>query len=194
MTLKKKNYPGFLILVVGNSGSGKDSIINGVIEKYTEDTRKIHLVQRYITRPPSETEKNLTISPIKFKEMGKRGQFALKWHIYGLDYGVPIEIDKWLEAGDIVLVNVSRTIVKETQKKYKNVKTIFIDVPFEIILKRLRERGREDEKKLAERIERARKNQSFPNADFVIDNSTDLENAINQFLEYLNTIIKDSKI
>jgi len=27
---QKKNYPGSLILVVGNSGSGKDSIMKGV--------------------------------------------------------------------------------------------------------------------------------------------------------------------
>jgi ribose 1,5-bisphosphokinase len=188
---KKKNYPGFLILVIGNSGSGKDSIINGVLERYIQNKRKIHLVQRYITRLPSETEKNIPISPIIFKEMEKKGQFALKWHIYGLDYGVPIEIDKWLEVGDIALVNVSRTIVKEARKKYKNVKIIFIDVPFEMILKRLRDRGREDEKKLEERIERARKNQKFPTADFIIDNSGDLETAINQFLDYLNYSIKE---
>jgi ribose 1,5-bisphosphokinase len=185
----EKSYPGILILVVGNSGSGKDSIIRGVIEKYPQDN-KIRLAQRYITRPPSEFEENIPISPNKFKEMEDNNLFALKWSIYGLNYGVPIEIDKWLEEGDIVLVNVSRTIVEETRKIYKNIKVVFVEVPFEISLKRLKDRGRETEQQLNMRIERARKNISFPTADYVIDNSNDLEYAIKQFLEYIQTIIK----
>ncbi|MFW9951421.1 MAG: phosphonate metabolism protein/1,5-bisphosphokinase (PRPP-forming) PhnN [Candidatus Thorarchaeota archaeon] len=187
----KKIYPGFLILVVGNSGSGKDSIIKGVIEKYPQDDPKIHLVQRYITRPPSESEENIAITPTSFKKMDKRRQFALKWNIYGLHYGVPIQIDNWLENGDIVLVNVSRKIVNQARKKYKNVKVVFIQVPFEISVQRLKERGREDNKKLKERIERARKNQMFPNADVIINNSGKLEVAINRFLEYLKALIID---
>ncbi len=187
----EKSYPGILILVVGNSGSGKDSIIKGVVEKFPRNKMTIRLAQRYITRPPSEFEGNISISPNEFKEMEEKNLFALNWHIYGLNYGVPIKIDKWLENGDIVLVNVSRTIVEETRKIYKNIKVVFIEVPFEISLKRLKERGRENKQQLNMRIERARKNKSFPAADYVIDNSKDLEYAIKQFLEYIKTITKD---
>lgn len=187
----EKSYPGILILVVGNSGSGKDSIIKGVVEKFPKSKMTIHLAQRYITRPPSEFEGNISISPNEFKEMEEKNLFALNWHIYGLNYGVSIKIDKWLENGDLVLVNVSRTIVEETRKIYKNIKVVFIEVPFEISLKRLKERGRENEQQLNMRIERARKNKSFPAADYVIDNSKDLEYAIKQFLEYIKTITKD---
>ena len=117
----KKDYPGFLILVIGNSGSGKDSIIKGAVEKYSRDKPRIHLVQRYITRPPSETENNIPITLNEFKTMEQDNQFALKWNIYGLYYGVSIEIDEWLKSGDLVLVNVSRTIVKNVRRIYKNV-------------------------------------------------------------------------
>ncbi|MFW9951562.1 MAG: phosphonate metabolism protein/1,5-bisphosphokinase (PRPP-forming) PhnN, partial [Candidatus Thorarchaeota archaeon] len=185
----RKNFPGFLILVIGNSGSGKDSIIKGVIEKYSQETPKIHIVQRYITRPPSEFEENLAITPKVFKDMDKKHKFALKWKIYGLYYGIPSEIDNWLENGDLVLVNVSRKIINQARKNYENVKVVFIQVPFELSVQRLTKRGRESNKKLKERLERARKNQSFPTADTVINNSGKLDDAINQFKKYLDALI-----
>jgi ribose 1,5-bisphosphokinase len=151
------------------------------------------LVKRYITRPPSDTEKNISITAKEFQKMKSNGEFALNWHIYGLDYGVPIEIDEWLKDGHLVVVNVSRTIVPLARQKYKNIKVVFIEVPFEVTLERIKERGRETGKRLEERIERARQNQKFPGADFIVDNSGNLDVAINQFLEYLiSTINKNS--
>ncbi len=188
-----KNFPGILILVVGNSGSGKDSIINGASEKYPLDLKKVYIVKRYITRPPSENEDNYFISSEEFNEMGKKGKFALQWHIYGLDYGVSIEIEDWLKNGHTVIVNVSRTIINDTRKKYKNLKVVFIDVPLEITLQRVKIRERESEQGLKERIERARNNQKFPEADFEIDNSGELDEAINQFLNYVISLVKDNK-
>ena len=186
----KKKFPGLLILVVGNSGSGKDSIMKGIKERYPSDLKMVHLTQRYITRPSSDTEDNISITPEEFREMSTRDKFALEWHIYGLDYGVPIEIDDWLKKGHPVLVNVSRSIVKKAREIYQNIIVVFIEVPFEVTFKRVKERARESGKRLEDRIERAKKNQKFSEADFVVDNSGTLENAINQFLEYLVKIIK----
>ena len=147
---KKKVFSGTLFLVVGNSGSGKDSIIKTVLERYPSDLKSIRLTQRYITRPPSKDEDNISINPEKFREMSKQGKFALEWHIYGLDYGVPIE--------------------------------------------RLKARARESGKRLEERIERAKKNQKFADADFIVDNSEELENAVNQFLKYLVSVVRGKEL
>ena len=187
---RKKDYAGWLILVVGNSGSGKDSIMKGVKEKYPSELKKIHLAQRFITRPSSDTEDNIAISPEEFKKRSLQGRFALEWNIYGLNYGVPIEIDDWLKKGHPVLVNVSRTIVNKTRDIYQNIKVAFIEVPFEITLKRIKDRARESGERLDERIERARKNQSFPDADFIVDNSGNLEYAIDKLLNYIQTAIQ----
>ncbi|MGQ4874033.1 MAG: phosphonate metabolism protein/1,5-bisphosphokinase (PRPP-forming) PhnN [Promethearchaeia archaeon] len=186
----KKKFPGTLFLVVGNSGSGKDSIIKGVAEKYPPNLKKIYIAKRYITRPPSEFEDNYCITKEEFDEMDQKGKFALKWHIYHLDYGVPIEIEKWLREGHPVLVNVSRTIIPEAREKYENVKVVFIQVPFEITLKRLMERGREKGELLQERIERAKKHQTMEDADFIVDNSGSLDDAVDQLLNYIIKIMK----
>ena len=182
---QKKVFSGYLILVVGNSGSGKDSIMKGVKEKFSSELKSLYLAQRYITRPPSETEENVGVTSEEFKKMSLKGAFALEWNIYGLDYGVPIDIDEWLGKGYPVLVNVSRLIVKKAREIYHNVLVVFIDVPFEISLKRIKDRRRESGERLEERIQRAKKNQNYPDADFIIDNSGDLEDAIDKFLNYI---------
>jgi len=186
-----KKFPGTLFLLVGNSGSGKDSIISGIIKNYPSNLIQIYVPKRYITRPPSEFEKNISITPEEFREMDKKGKFALKWHIYELDYGIPIEIDDYLKNGHPVIINVSRTIVKDARKRYENIKVIFIEVPFEITYQRIKDRKRENKDLLKERIERARKNQKFPDANFILDNSGVLDNAINQFLNYLLEVINE---
>lgn len=171
--------------MVGNSGSGKDSIISTAMEQYSSNNNPIYVAKRYITRKSSEFEDNYGITPEEFKEMNALGNFALKWIIYGLQYGVPIEIDLWLSKGHSVIVNVSRMIIKEAREQYKNLKVIFIEVPFEVTLNRIKERGRESGKILQERINRAKSHQKFPDADLVVDNSGKLENAVSQFLDYI---------
>jgi len=187
---KKKNYSGLLILIIGNSGSGKDSIMRGVKERYPSDLKSLYLTQRYITRPYSDTEDYIAINPEDFKKLSLQGEFVLEWHIYGLDYGIPIEIDDWLKRGHPVLVNVSRSIVKKARRIYQNILVVFIDVPFEITLKRVKERARESGIRLEERILRAKQHQDIPDADFIVDNSGELEDAITKFLNYLLTAVK----
>jgi len=189
-----KNFPGVIVLVVGNSGSGKDSIISEVVKRFPSNLKEIHLTQRYITRPSSKTEDNIAITPKIFKEMSLQKKFALEWHIYDLDYGVPIDIDDWLKKGHPVIVNVSRTIVKKARSIYRNILVVFIKVPFEITFQRIKERARESGKQLQERIQRAKDNQTFPDADFIVDNSGELEIAIDQFLSYLIRVVKTKEI
>ncbi len=188
-----KKFSGILFLVVGNSGSGKDSIISGVIKKYPSNLKSIYAPKRYITRLPSKFEKNISITPQEFREMDKKDRFALKWRIYDLDYGISKKIEEYLKNGHPVILNVSRMVIEEAREKYENVKVIFIEVPFEITYQRVQDRKRESEDLLKQRIERARENQKFPDADFIIDNSGDLEDSIDAFLKYLLKIITNKE-
>ena len=73
----KKKFPGVLILIVGNSGSGKDSIISGVVKEYPKEQKEVILAKRYITRPPSEFEDNFSITTDEFELMVKQGKLFI---------------------------------------------------------------------------------------------------------------------
>ncbi|MHA2399393.1 MAG: hypothetical protein ACXADU_10960 [Promethearchaeota archaeon] len=189
-----KKFWGTLFLIVGNSGSGKDSIISGVITKYPSNRKYLYAPKRFITRRASETENNFSVTIDQFEEMDEKGKFALKWQIYDLYYGIPIFIDNWLKNGHPVIINVSRTIIKEAREIYSNIRVIFVDVPFEITSKRIETRKRENPELLRKRIERARENQEFPEADFTVDNSGELDDAINQLLDYIIESVDTSEV
>lgn len=181
-----KSKEGTLILMIGNSGSGKDSLIQWVLKAWPTGRMPPFVPTRLITRPPSpETEGFESISEEQFHQMAKKGAFSLQWKSYGNYYGVGREIEKELAKGLAVLVNVSRQIVEETRTQFPKVKVIFIRVPLQITEARIRSRGREQGDALEPRLERARENPEFPSADYIIDNSGDLEKAGQQLLDIL---------
>ncbi len=181
--VKKK----MLFFLVGNSGSGKDSLINGVIQSWPDHLPSIRIPRRYITRPPHETEPFHAVSKDKFLQLQKEGKFCLSWHIYGLDYGIPIEILDWVDQGHLVVINVSRSIIKQARLQYPFLKVIFVRVPFAITLERIKNRGREseDDPVFRDRVERAKKNQDLPDADFVVENDGPLEIGTKKLRDYL---------
>ena len=180
-------FSGHLFFLVGNSGSGKDSLLREAMEQWPENYCPVRIPQRYITRPPHETEPFISVTSKEFKTMKQEGKFCLSWHIYDLDYGVPLEVLDWLKNGDLVVVNVSRSIIPEARKQYPELKVIFVQVPFEITLGRIKSRGREseDDPVFKARVERARSHQSMPDADFIVGNIGALEIGGKKLKDYL---------
>ena len=186
---------GELFLLIGNSGSGKDSILNEVLSSWPQNFTPIKVPQRYITRPSHETEPFFSVTPEEFKKMKNNNEFSLTWHIYDLDYGVPKIVENWLSDGKIVIINVSRNIIPQARKKFPDLKVIFVKVPFEITLARVKSRGREAENDevFKERVKRAKQNQNFPGADIIIDNSGELQIAVKNFRNYLLSFAQKSE-
>ncbi len=127
--------------------------------------------------------------------MKNNHEFSLTWHIYDLDYGVPKIVENWLSDGNTVIINVSRTIIPEARQKFPDLKVIFVKVPFEITLARIKSRGREaeDDKMFKERVKRAKENQNFPSADIIIDNSGDLQIAVKNFRDIILSYAQKSE-
>ena len=109
---------GTLILVVGSSGAGKDSVIAGAAARLFGNGRII-FAQRVITRPVCDSdERHAEISPAAFAALREAGGFMLHWRAHGFDYGVPQALTAELDAGRSVVVNVSRTIVAEARCRF----------------------------------------------------------------------------
>jgi len=180
---------GRLFFIVGNSASGKDSLLAHAVANWKNETTKLIMAQRYITRPESpETERYVSVSEDEFKNMDKKKRFVLKWISYEINYGVKKDILKEIKKGNLVIVNVSRQIIEESRQRFPDLKVIFVKVPVDIVIQRLQERGRENDEQIQQRIERAKETgDELPGADFEIENTGTIEEGGAKLLEYLET-------
>jgi phosphonate metabolism protein PhnN/1,5-bisphosphokinase (PRPP-forming) len=176
---------GTLILVVGPSGAGKDSLIAGAAQRLGSDPALV-FARRVITRPSgSGGEDHFAVTATEFDRLGREGGLMLRWHAHGLDYGLPRELAAALEAGRTVVANVSRTVIAEARRRFAPVAVIAVSVAPETLAARLAARGRETATDVAERLRRGGLLSAEP-ADFVIDNDGTFETAIDRFVELLS--------
>lgn len=179
--------PGQLFFVVGASGVGKDSIIQ-YVRSTLNASNAVLFAHRYITRPVDLAgENHIALSEAEFDSRMAQGCFAMHWSSHGLQYGVGIEIDQWLDQGLHVVVNGSRAYLNSALQRYPNLKPIHIQVSHDILLQRLIKRGREDMQNIQARLQRAKLLESLdaPNVA-VIHNEGTLEEAGDVFMAVIS--------
>ncbi|WP_449434324.1 phosphonate metabolism protein/1,5-bisphosphokinase (PRPP-forming) PhnN [Pseudomonas putida] len=177
---------GRLIFLVGPSGSGKDSLIDAARQQLA--VAGVEIARRVITRSAeAKGEAAHGVSPERFDEMRTQGAFAMHWRANGLDYGIPAQVDRWLEQGRSVLVNGSRAYLPEARRRYPGLLAICLEVRPEVLRKRLQARGRETQEQIEQRLAR---NASLPIepglAVHVLDNSATLDAAVAALLDLLH--------
>jgi ribose 1,5-bisphosphokinase len=145
--------PGRLVLVVGPSGAGKDTLL-GLAKTACADDANIVFPRRAITREATASEDNEELSPEAFREAVERGAFAVNWEAHGHCYGLRSAIDDDVRAGRTVIANVSRTVIGALRRAYLDVMVIAITAPSEILAKRLASRGRGSDGKIEQRLGR----------------------------------------
>lgn len=173
---------GRLVLVVGPSGAGKDTLISAAKAALADDRRYV-FPRRVVTRTASkELEDHESVTMEAFDSLEAAGAFALTWRAHGLAYGIPANLGVALEAGRIVVLNVSRAIVAEARARFPGTAVLLVDAAAALRAERLAARGRETAEAIAARIGR-----EVPSAGetIVIDNSGSLENGVAGFLEAL---------
>ena len=145
--------PGRLILVVGPSGAGKDTLLGFAKAACAEDA-KIVFPRRVVTREASSSEDNIALTPDEFREALARGDFAMHWEAHGHCYGLPRAIDDDIRAGRSVVVNVSRTVIEAARRAYANVVVIAITAPPEVLAERIQMRARSTDGNSEQRLGR----------------------------------------
>jgi ribose 1,5-bisphosphokinase len=146
--------PGRLILVVGPSGAGKDTLLKLAQAACAGDTG-IVFPRRLVTREASPFEDNEQISPELFHQARARGDFAAHWEAHGHCYALPGSIDGDLRVGRTVVANVSRSVVDAMRRVYADVTVVSITAPPEILAQRLAARARSSDGQLGDRLRRA---------------------------------------
>jgi ribose 1,5-bisphosphokinase len=143
-----------LVLVVGPSGAGKDTLLAAARSELDKDGR-FRFVRRAITRPTEAGgEPHESVTEAEFGVRLAAGRFALHWGAHGLRYGIPADIGHDLEQGRVVVANLSRAMIAEAASRFR-VRVVEITAPPALLARRLAARGREDAEDLARRLARA---------------------------------------
>jgi ribose 1,5-bisphosphokinase len=175
--------PGWLILVVGPSGAGEDTLIAHARERCRAEA-SIVFPRRMVTRPASSAEDHATVSAEAFEATAAAGGFALWWRAHELSYGVPRSIDGDIRAGRTIVCNVSRTIIAPARARYARVAAVLITAPADLLAARLAQRSRERADSVADRLRRGDGLAHVP-VDFIIENVGLPELAARRLLEII---------
>ena len=178
-----------LVLVVGPSGAGKDTLINAAKTALAGDGRFV-FPRRVVTRPAvSALEDHESVSPEEFALQQANGAYALSWGAHGLQYGLPASIKDDIAAGSVVVMNGSRAMVGTARGAFPDTAVILVEASLEARAQRLAGRGRETAAQVAERLGRE-VDSDIPDA-IRIDNSGDVAAGISRFVAALRALAAD---
>ncbi|WP_277372116.1 phosphonate metabolism protein/1,5-bisphosphokinase (PRPP-forming) PhnN [Pseudomonas sp. AA-38] len=150
---------GRLIYLMGPSGSGKDSLL--LAARAPLEARGCRFARRVITRSAEAVgEDAVGVTRAEFQRLEGEGAFALSWQANGLAYGIPREIDDWLDAGHDVLINGSRGHLDTARRRYPKLLAIVLQVDEAVLRQRLLTRGRETPEQIEARLARSRELQA----------------------------------
>ncbi len=145
--------PGRLVLVVGPSGAGKDTLL-GLAKAACAEDRSVVFPRRVITREASAAEENEQVSAGTFQEALTRGEYAMHWEAHGHRYALSRAIDDEIRAGRTIVANVSRTVIGEMRRLYADVVVVSITAPPNVLAERIAMRARSSDGKLEARLGR----------------------------------------
>lgn len=182
--------PGRLIVVLGPSGSGKDTLLSYARGRL-DDACGVLFVRRAITRPShAGSEDHLAMTEAEFDAAQDEGQFSLTWAANGLRYGLPRGLEAHLAVGQVAVVNGSRGAWDAICRVFPGALAVEIRVDPETLARRLAARGRESEEEIRDRLARAAAFNAGFTADLVLDNSDEMTvagAALVEFIEQMST-------
>lgn len=174
-----------IVLLVGASGTGKDSLLR-IGRQHFHRHPDIIFIRRYITRPPDKNEDNYYLDTTAFSCLRQQNFFLSHWQAHGNHYGIG---HHQIHDHGLSICSVSRTVIQDVEKLFPGrVTVIEVTLPPGILRTRLHQRGREDEGAITKRLVRA---EIHTTASRLIrfDNSDPLESTGPKFTRLL-TLLK----
>jgi len=167
-----------IVLIVGASGVGKDTLLIAIKDKI-----EINFIKRYITREPDENEHNYYIDNEAFDRLKEDDFFVSTWEAHTNKYAIAKNQIK----NGLNLISISRGAIKDFENYFDNVITIEITLPRNILYERLKNRGRENEEQIQQRLKRSYKKIDANNI-IQFDNSGSIEESTIRFIKLLKEI------
>lgn len=188
----KKNNRGTLIVISAPSGSGKGSVINGLLQR---DRKNRWLSVSTTSRAPRSNDiPGVTYNFVTKEEFEKKieeGYFLEYTNYVGNYYGTPKEfIGEKLKKGIDVILEIEIEGANNVKKLIPEALFIFIMPPsLKVMVERLKKRGTDSKEKILERFHTAYKEvNEVTKYNYVVVND-DLDEAIDK----VEAIIKSEK-
>ena len=177
-----------LILVVGPSGAGKDTVLDAARKRLAGDSR-FRFVRRAITRPASSGgEDHEAITEAEFDRRVTAGEFSIWWRAHGLGYGTPADVGGTIARNVVAVVNGSRTQIEIAAQLFPT-RVIEVTAAPEILAQRLAARGREPAGDISERLARVIALPPNVPVDSVCNDSS-IEVGVSRFVAALNRAVE----
>ncbi len=184
--------PGTLVLVIGPSGAGKDTLIGLARDALAGDERFV-FPRRHVTRASDSHEPVEERSREDFAHEQAAGGFALSWAAHGQLYGLPRGIEAALAQGKLVVVNVSRSVVAEALAIHLRVVALAVTAPAAVLAARLKQRGRESEEDIAARVMRPAPPLPSALTVITIENDSTVADAARRFIAALQQVAAEAE-
>src|SRR5258707_518003 len=117
--------PGHLILVVGPSGAGKDTVLT-LVRAATQHDETIVFPRRVVTRPVDGAEDHDSSTDAEFDRAVADGAFSVWWSAHENKYGIPVSAEDAIRVGRTVVCNVSRGVVTSLRERYAAVTVVMV--------------------------------------------------------------------
>jgi thymidine phosphorylase len=176
---------GIFFFVVGPSGAGKDSLIEGARAHLGEAGRYV-FARRTITRPsgaPGEDHDGVTEA--QFKASVSAGDFLITWEAHGLSYGLSADLLAALGDGCNVIANGSRKMIRELAGLVPRLIVVEVTASIDVLAARILARGRENALEARARVMRQVEPLPIDIETIRVSNDGALEHGINAFIRAL---------
>ncbi len=155
MEIKRK---GLMLILSSPSGAGKTTISKRLLDMEQGISMSVSATTRPMRKGEFDGKDYYFVSHDKFQDMVSKGEFLEHAHVFGNNYGTPAKaVAEKLAEGTDVLFDIDWQGTMQLKEKCKpDVVSIFILPPsMKELETRLRQRAQDDEKVIAERMNKA---------------------------------------
>jgi guanylate kinase len=180
-----------LFVISAPSGAGKTTIIKELFRRNPALKFSVSATTRKIREGEADGKDYYFLSEKEFEEKLKMGEFVEWESVHNYRYGtLKSEIENFINTKSHLVFDVDVKGALSLKRIYPDAVIIFIDVPFEQLMKRLKNRNTESEDQIKKRSERIEMELTeIDKFDYIIDNSDKaggLEKAVNEINEIIN--------
>ncbi len=184
-----------LFVICAPSGAGKTTIIHELFKIFPELAFSVSATTR--SKRPKETDGKdyHFISMDAFLTKKANNEFIETEEVHGNFYGtLKSETEPFLKSNKHMIFDVDVKGAVSIKNMYPEAVTIFIDVPYEELIRRLKNRNTETEEQIEKRASRIKMEVEMKNRfDYIVDNSKGLDSAVKETEKIIKKYISNKQ-